>query len=326
LLQIKNLKVHFPVKGSIFSSTKFIKAVDDITFTVNCGEILGVVGESGCGKSSLAKALVGLNPITSGEVIFATNKLLHTYKKSHWQQVYKDIQFIFQDPVAALDPRMTVLEIIREPLLVYRSDLNKNQQIDLVIQMMEKVGLSREHINRYPSEFSGGQCQRIAIARALILNPKLLICDEAVSALDATVKVQIINLLKQLQQEMKLTIIFISHDLSVVRHICDRVLVMYLGNIMELANTATLYARPLHPYTKILLNAAPVASPKIERHKKIEILTGELPSNIDIPIGCVFSSRCALADDKCQQYRPKLEEHLDGLAACFKVEQNILNK
>ena len=319
ILQIKNLKVYFPVKGTILSAVKFVKAVDDITFDVNSGEILGIVGESGCGKSSLAKALVGLNPIASGEVILDENQLLHQYNKSQWQNVYKDIQFIFQDPIAALDPRMTVLDIIMEPLLSYQADLNKKQMVDLVIDMMEKVGLTREQINRYPSEFSGGQCQRIAIARALILKPKLLICDEAVSALDATVKAQIIKLLKDLQQEMRLTIIFISHDLSVVRHICDRVLVMYLGNIMELASTDSLYTNPLHPYTKILLNAAPVPDPKIERSKKTEFLNGELPSNVDVPVGCVFSSRCPLVDDNCKKYRSRLEQYNTSIAACFKV-------
>lgn len=319
ILQIKNLKVYFPVKGSVFSAPKFIKAIDDITFDINSGEILGIVGESGCGKSSLAKALVGLNLITAGEVVFSENQLLHQYNKSHWQSIYKDIQFIFQDPIVALDPRMTVLDIIMEPLLSYRADLNKTQMTALVIEMMEKVGLTREQINRYPSEFSGGQCQRIAIARALILKPKLLICDEAVSALDTTVKAQIIKLLKDLQQEMNLTIIFISHDLSVVRHICDRVLVMYLGNVMELADTATLYTKPLHPYTKILLNAAPVADPKIERAKQPEFLSGELPSNVDVPVGCVFSSRCQLADDTCKKSRPLLEKYNTSIAACFKA-------
>lgn len=240
--------------------------------------------------------------------------------------MYKDIQFIFQDPIAALDPRMTVLDIIMEPLLSYHVDLNNKQMIDLVIEMMEKVGLTRLQINRYPSEFSGGQCQRIAIARALILKPKLLICDEAVSALDATVKTQIIKLLKYLQQEMNLTIIFISHDLSVVQHICDRVLVMYLGNIMELADTSSLYTKPLHPYTKILLNAAPVADPKIERSKKVEFLLGELPSNVDVPVGCVFSSRCPLADDNCRNSRPLLEYISESVVACFKLNKTKLSK
>ena len=319
VLQIRNLKVYFPVKGNIFSHSKFVKAVDDISFDVDKGEILGIVGESGCGKSSLAKALIGLNKITSGEVVFDDKHLLHKYHKSQWQNVYKDIQFIFQDPISALDPRMTVLDIIMEPLRSYRADLNKKHMTSLVIEMMEKVGLNKDQVNRYPSEFSGGQCQRIAIARALILKPKLLICDEAVSALDSTVKAQIIQLLKDLQVQMNLTIIFISHDLSVVKSICDRVLVMYLGNIMELADTAILYNSPLHPYTKILLNAAPIADPKIERSKKIEFLTGELPSNIDVPIGCVFGTRCPLVDMNCNKSRPVLDKKIStSMVACFK--------
>lgn len=320
ILQIKNLKVYFPVSSRLFNKSKFVKAVDDITFDVNDGEILGIVGESGCGKSSLAKALIGLNDIHSGEVIFRDSQLLHGYNQSEWQCIYKDIQFIFQDPIAALDPRMTVLDIIMEPLLSYRADLTKKEKIALVIEMMEKVGLSSTQINRYPSEFSGGQCQRIAIARALILKPKVLICDEAVSALDATIKAQIIKLLRGLQKDMSLTIIFISHDLSVIRHICDRVLVMYLGNIMELADTKSLYSNPSHPYTKLLLRAVPVADPKLERNKKAEFLNGDLPSNINVPIGCVFNSRCNIADENCKKTRPYLESISgENKVACFKT-------
>lgn len=319
ILNIINLKIYFDAKSKLFAEKKFLKAVDNISFDVKSGEILGIVGESGCGKSSFARALVGLNPIASGEVIF-NDHALHRFSKSQWREIYKDIQFIFQDPIAALDPRMTIIDIIMEPLNSYRPDLNKTEKLQLVIDMMEKVGLSRDFINRYPSEFSGGQCQRVAIARALILKPKLLICDEAVSALDASIKMQIIKLLKSLQKEFSLTIIFISHDLSVVKHICDRVVVMYLGNIMELADTINLYNNPLHPYTKVLLASAPIPDPKKERSKKSEFLSGDLPSNIDVPVGCVFSSRCKLADEVCRKSRPKLEAYANvSQAACFKI-------
>lgn len=321
ILKIKNLKVYFPKNTKLFAPKKFVKAVDNISFEVKSGEILGVVGESGCGKSSLARALVGLNHIDSGEVVF-NNHDLHTFNKSQWRDVYKSIQFIFQDPIAALDPRMTIVDIIAEPLNSYYADLNKNQKLELAIDMMEKVGLSKDFINRYPSELSGGQCQRVAIARALILKPKLLICDEAVSALDASIKMQIIKLLKDLQKELSLTIIFISHDLSIVKHICDRVLVMYLGNVMELSDTTTLYDNPLHPYTKVLLASAPIPDPKKERSKKVEFLNGDLPSNIDVPVGCVFSSRCKLADDNCRKSRPGLKSYANkALVACFKVQE-----
>lgn len=318
ILKITNLKIYFEAKSKLFTKKKFVKAVDNISFDVNEGEILGVVGESGCGKSSLARALVGLNPISSGAVVFNKHQL-HQISKSQWHDVYKEIQFIFQDPISALDPRMTIADIIMEPLNGYHPELNKKQKLELVINLMEKVGLSPDLINRYPSEFSGGQCQRVAIARALILKPKLLICDEAVSALDASIKMQIIKLLKQLQKEFSLTIIFISHDLSVIKNICDRVLVMYLGNIMEIADTDLLYDNPQHPYTKVLLNAAPIADPKKERSKKVELLGGDLPSNVDVPNGCVFGSRCKLADENCYKSRPQLQKNVKTIAACFKI-------
>lgn len=320
ILEIKDLKVHFPVKTALFAKSQVVHAADNVSFDVYAGEVLGIVGESGCGKSSLARCLVGLNKITAGEVIFQGTKNLHTMSNQEWHAVHKDIQFIFQDPIAALNPRRTVAEIIMEPLSVYSSHLKKAEMLEKVSAMMKLVGLSLNQINRYPSEFSGGQCQRIAIARALILRPKLLICDEAVSALDSSIKAQIINLLKDLQKELQLTILFISHDLSVVKHICDRVLVMYLGNIMELAHTETLYKNCYHPYTKALLASVPIANPKLEREKKNAILAGELPSIVNPPYGCVFSTRCPLADDGCRSKRPELRAMTNGaLVACFKA-------
>lgn len=318
LLEIKNLKVYFPLKKSLFGKPQVAHAVDNVSFDVYEGETLGIVGESGCGKSSLARSLVGLNAITSGSVVFLSDKHLDNASSSSWHKLRKDTQFIFQDPVASLNPRMTVAEIIAEPLKIYSPHLSKTEVMEKVIDLMQLVGLSTNQINRYPLEFSGGQCQRIGIARALVLNPKLIICDESVSALDASIKAQIINLLKDLQKKLKLTIMFISHDLSVVKHICDRVLVMYLGNIMELSKKEILYTHSHHPYTKALLSAVPIANPELERNKEIKLLEGDLPSPVNPPVGCVFNTRCPKADDKCRKSRPIPQQMGDGaLVACY---------
>ena len=320
LLEISNLKVYFELNRSLFGKPKIVHAVDDVSFTVYAGETLGIVGESGCGKSSLARALVGLNKITDGKVLFLGTTDLAKANSDSWQSLHQQIQFIFQDPIASLNPRMTVAEIIAEPLRAYHRSLSQNQIQQKVLETMRLVGLSETQINRYPQEFSGGQCQRIGIARSLILAPKLIICDESVSALDASIKAQIINLLQELQQKLNLTIIFISHDLSVVRHICHRILVMYLGNIMELATNEVLYQQKRHPYTQALLSAVPIANPKLERAKVFKPLEGELPSSLTPPKGCVFSTRCPLADDRCKASRPPLYSFSDGaLVACFKV-------
>lgn len=320
ILQVKDIKVHFFQKQGLFTPAKTLYAVDGISFDVYRGEVLGIVGESGCGKSSLAKSIVGLNPVTSGSMVFNENVELVNLKRKNWRDLYKDIQFIFQDPVASLNPKMTIMEILSEPLIVNQSHLNKSQIRAKVIAMMQQVGLSKEQINRYPQELSGGQCQRVGIARALILEPKLLICDESVSALDVSIKAQIINLLKDLQQKLTLTIIFISHDLSIIKHICDRVMVMYLGNVMEVAPKNILYTDGRHPYTKALLSAIPSINPKIEGDKKKIFLEGDLPSPIDPPLGCVFSTRCPLADNKCRESRPLLRTLDNGSwCACYKV-------
>jgi oligopeptide transport system ATP-binding protein len=321
VLEIKNLKVHFPLKKGIFAKSQVVHAVDNVSFEVYAGETLGIVGESGCGKSSLARSLVGLNKITAGEVIFLSTHHLEAANKNSWHKLRQDIQFIFQDPVASLNPRMTVAEIIAEPLKIYKPHLTYDEIMQQVAQLMQLVGLSTNQLNRYPLEFSGGQCQRIGIARALILNPKLIICDESVSALDASIKAQIINLLKDLQKKLNLTIIFISHDLSVVKHICSRVLVMYLGNVMELSTKDILYKHSHHPYSGALLSAVPIANPKLERNKVIKLLEGELPSAVNPPRGCVFSSRCPKADDMCRGSRPLPQLLDDGtLVACFKPD------
>lgn len=251
-------------------------------------------------------------------MVFLSTEHLESASKFKWHNYRKNIQFVFQDPIASLNPRMTVAEIIAEPLEIYNPILTKIEVMHQVVEIMKLVGLSVDQINRYPLEFSGGQCQRIGIARALILKPKLIICDESVSALDASIKAQIINLLKDLQQKLNLTIIFISHDLSVVKHICDRVLVMYLGNIMELSSKEVIYKTSHHPYSSALLSAVPIANPDIERKKVIKLLEGELPSSINPPVGCVFNSRCPKADDRCRATRPERRILDDGsLVACF---------
>lgn len=317
ILEVRDLKVHFDLGGGLFKAKKVVHAVDGINFDVFEGETLGIVGESGCGKSSLARALCGLNKITAGSAIFNGKIDLAKATGSQWNEVHKQVQFIFQDPVAALDPRMTVAEIIAEPLETLYPDMKKAEIMEKVLATMKLVGLSHNQINRYPQEFSGGQCQRIGIARALILEPKVLICDESVSALDVSIKAQIINLLQDLQKQLKLTILFISHDLGIVKHICNRILVMYLGNVMELAAKQTLYSQPLHPYTKALLSAVPVANPNVEKSKTIQLLEGDLPSPLNPPKGCVFNTRCPQATDKCKASRPEITTVNSHLVSCF---------
>lgn len=319
ILDVRDLKVHFELSGGLFSAKKVVHAVDGINFEVFEGETIGIVGESGCGKSSLARALCGLNKITSGSAIFDGKIDLAKATGKEWNEVHKQVQFIFQDPVAALDPRMTVAEIIAEPLKTLFPDMQKDKILEKVLATMKLVGLSHNQINRYPQEFSGGQCQRIGIARALILEPKVLICDESVSALDVSIKAQIINLLQDLQQKLKLTILFISHDLGIVKHICNRIMVMYLGNIMELGEKRELYANPMHPYTNALLSAVPVANPNTEKNKKIQLLEGELPSPLNPPKGCVFSTRCPKANNECKTIRPIYREVRDRLLSCHLV-------
>ncbi len=318
ILEVKNLKVHFELNGGFFKAKKVVHAVDGINFDVFEGETLGIVGESGCGKSSLARALCGLNKITSGSALFNGIDLANASAKQ-WDEVHKQMQFIFQDPVAALDPRMTVAEIIAEPLVTLYPHMKTTEVMEKVFATMKLVGLTKNQVNRYPQEFSGGQCQRIGIARALILEPKVLICDESVSALDVSIKAQIINLLQELQQKLKLTILFISHDLGVIKHICNRILVMYLGNIMELGEKKTIYSNPLHPYTKALLSAVPVANPELEKTKVVQLLEGELPSPVNPPQGCVFNTRCPITGEECRATRPIEKIVHKHSISCFKV-------
>ncbi|MFC3626575.1 murein tripeptide/oligopeptide ABC transporter ATP binding protein OppF [Vogesella amnigena] len=301
ILSVRDVKVHFQVKSSNawpWTPKKTLKAVDGVSFDLYAGETLGVVGESGCGKSTLARAILNLHPAKSGEIVWM-GKDLRKGSDKDWLAVRKDIQMIFQDPLASLNPRMNIGQIIGEPLRVHRPELSAAEVDKRVRAMMGKVGLREQMINRYPHEFSGGQCQRIGIARALILEPKLIICDEPVSALDVSIQAQIINLLKDLQREMGLALIFIAHDLAVVKHISDRILVMYLGREMELAEKHALYDAPSHPYTRALLSAIPIPDPKLEKNKQIQILQGDLPSPMNPPSGCVFRTRCPLAQERC---------------------------
>ena len=320
LLSVRDLKVHFEVrdrKAWPWTPAARLKAVDGVSFDLQPGETLGIVGESGCGKSTLARACLNLIPATGGEVIW-NGKPLRPDDRAAWLAARRDIQIIFQDPLASLDPRMTVARIIGEPLRIHRPELSDAQVRDKVAAVMAEVGLTPQQINRYPHEFSGGQCQRIGIARALILEPKLIICDEPVSALDVSIRAQIVNLLQELQRRKGLALIFIAHDLAVVKHISDRVLVLYLGKAMELAQADALYARPGHPYTEALLSAIPVPDPRIERGKVLRLLSGDMPSPISPPSGCVFRTRCPKAIADCAGGVPPLRAlDAETSAACI---------
>lgn len=320
LLQVTDLKKYFPVnKGIVFSrKTGDVKAVDGVTFTVNRGETFGIVGESGCGKSTTGRLVMQLLRPTAGSVIF-DGKELTTMNKEELRQLRKEIQMVFQDPYASLDPRKTVENIIMEPLVIHNIGTKEEQQAK-VYDLLAKVGLNPSHAKRYPHEFSGGQRQRIGIARALALDPKLIICDEPVSALDVSIQAQIINLLKELQAEFNYTFIFISHDLSVVKHICDRIGVMYLGKMVESADDVSLFTEPLHPYTQALFSAIPVADPKYAKEQIL--LEGDIPSPVNPPSGCPFHTRCPKAKATCSQKVPTYKEYKPGhFAACLLLEE-----
>ncbi|GAM15156.1 ABC transporter ATP-binding protein [Mesobacillus selenatarsenatis] len=308
LLELQDVKKHFPIKSGLLQKTVgHIKAVDGINLKVNKGETLGIVGESGCGKSTVGRTIIRLYEPTDGKIIFNGRDISHLSESELRKDVRKNIQMIFQDPFASLNPRKTLRSIIREPLDTHH--LYKSKERDEKVEiLLEKVGLNASFINRYPHEFSGGQRQRIGISRALALNPELIVADEAVSALDVSIQAQIINLMEDLQEEFGLTYIFISHDLSVVRHISDRVGVMYLGKMMELASKKEIYAEPLHPYTQALLSAVPVPRKKGSMKRERIILKGELPSPANPPKGCVFHTRCPAAFDLCKQVNPDFKE------------------
>jgi oligopeptide/dipeptide ABC transporter ATP-binding protein len=309
LLVVKNLKKYFPIKGGILSrTTGQVRAVDDVSFALEHGETLGLVGESGCGKTTVGRSILRLIEPTAGQITFNDQNLLEL-EREKLRKVRASLQIIFQDPFSSLDPRMNVGQIIAEPIRNHLK-VSRKEIRDRVAYLMERVGLHPEQIGRYPHEFSGGQRQRIGIARALALNPLAIICDEPVSALDVSIQAQVINLLAQLQEEMNLSYLFIAHDLSVVEHISDRVAVMYLGRIVELATDKELYQNPLHPYSQALLSAVPIPDPEIQR-KKI-VLQGDVPSPINPPPGCSFHTRCPECKEVCSRQEPTLQDMGDG--------------
>jgi oligopeptide/dipeptide ABC transporter ATP-binding protein len=314
LLEVKGLEKHFPIKsGFLKKTTGYVKAVDGIDLQVYPGETLGIVGESGCGKSTTGRTILRLLEPTAGEVWF-DGKDLAKLSKEEMRRMRKDLQMIFQDPYASLNPRMTVKQILLESLEVHGIGTAR-ERLRTVEEIIEVVGLRKEHLNRHPHDFSGGQRQRIGIARALVLKPKLIIADEPVSALDVSIQSQILNLLKDLKKEFNLTLIFISHDLSVVKHLCDRVAVMYLGRVVEIADKHTLFENPTHPYTRALLSAVPVAKPRRKRERII--LQGDLPSPANPPAGCTFHPRCPYAVELCRTQVPKLQDIVAGqLVSC----------
>jgi peptide/nickel transport system ATP-binding protein/oligopeptide transport system ATP-binding protein len=321
LLEVENLYKYYPIRGGLLQRVVAqVKAVDGVSFSVKRGETLGLVGESGCGKTTVGRTILRLIPATKGSVVF-DGKDIFKMGGSELKSLRKDIQIIFQDPYSSLDPRMPVGESIGEGLLVHgMRDTKKRNEV--VIEMLRKVGLEDYHARRYPHEFSGGQRQRIGIARALALKPKFIVCDEPVSALDVSIQSQVLNILKDLQDEFGLTYLFIAHNLSVVEHISDRVGVMYLGKIVELTDRDTLFADPLHPYTKALLSAIPIPNPTIKRERLI--LQGDVPSPVNPPSGCRFHTRCPFAIDKCKSIEPELKELRPGhFTACHVAEDQI---
>jgi peptide/nickel transport system ATP-binding protein len=332
LLDVKGLKKYFPITAGVLRRTVgYVKAVDDINFFVRPGETLGLVGESGCGKTTAGRTILRLYEPTAGEVVFKTRRLspkgeleavnLATLDKQQLKLIRQDIAMIFQDPINSLNPRMTVYDIITEPMVIH-SKMGPDTE-EAVIQLLQRVGLRPQHIRRYPHEFSGGQRQRIGIARSLALNPQLVICDEPVSALDVSIQAQTLNLLKSLQRDFDLSYIFVAHDLSVVQHISDRVAVMYVGKIMEMADSFELYSKPLHPYTEALMSAVPRPDP---HHKRERVLMeGDIPDPANPPSGCLFHPRCRYAQERCKTEIPAFREiRPDHFAACHFAEELTL--
>lgn len=323
LLQVEHLKQYFPA-GGMGKNRKFVKAVDDVSFFVNKGETLGLVGESGCGKTTTGRSILRLYEPTGGKITFDGNVILDVENKVKVDMLpYRQkMQMVFQDPYASLDPRMTVGDIVGEAIDIHKLAANKKERHDMIISMLEKVGLNSEHANRYPHEFSGGQRQRVGIARALAVNPQFIVCDEPISALDVSIQAQVVNMFEELQEQMGLTYLFIAHDLSVVKHISDRIGVMYLGKMVELADSYELVARSLHPYTKSLISAIPIADPIKARASKRIVLQGDVPSPLNPPTGCCFRTRCPYADECCAQKEPEWREVEKGhYVACHHVEK-----
>jgi oligopeptide transport system ATP-binding protein len=315
LIEIKNLKKYFPVKSGF--KTSQVKAVDDVSLYIKKGETLGLVGESGCGKTTLGRTILRLHEPTEGKIIYdgkdITKVDMHPFRRK--------MQIIFQDPYASLDPRMTVGDIVGEPLDIHKMFNNKKDRQEKIYSLLQTVGLNTEHANRFPHEFSGGQRQRIGIARALAVDPEFIVCDEPVSALDVSIQAQIVNMLEDLQAEKGFTYLFIAHDLSIVKHISNRIGVMYLGHLVELTDSKELYDNPLHPYTQTLLSAIPIADPKTSRTRQRIVLNGDIPSPLNPPSGCPFRTRCPHATEQCAQVMPELKEYAPGhFAACHNIK------
>lgn len=318
LIEVKHLKEYFDISTGMFRS-KPLKAVDDVSFSIKKGETLGLVGESGCGKTTVGRTLLHLYKPTGGEIWY-DGKQVKT--KKDIKEFRKKATMVFQDPYSSLNPRMTVSDIIGEPLDVHKLTSNKKERMERILELMDYVGLNSEHAARYAHEFSGGQRQRIGIARSLAVNPDFIVCDEPVSALDVSIQAQVINMFDELQEKLGLTYLFIAHDLLVVRHISDRIAVMYLGRMVELADAEEIYNKPLHPYSQSLLSAVPVPDPKIARTNKRIVLTGDIPSPLNAPSGCPFRTRCRYACDKCAESMPEFNEVSTGhFVACHRVDE-----
>ncbi len=318
LIQVKNLKQYFDINMGWFKN-KPLKAVDDVSFNINKGETLGLVGESGCGKTTVGRTILHLYKPTSGEVIYNGNPIK---TKADIKKFREKATMVFQDPYSSLNPRMTVSDIIGEPLDVHKLYSNKKEREEKILELMDHVGLNSEHASRYAHEFSGGQRQRIGIARSLAVNPDFIVCDEPVSALDVSIQAQVINMFDELQDKLGLTYLFIAHDLLVVRHISDRIAVMYIGKMVELADAETIYTRPLHPYSQSLLSAVPVPDPKIARANKRIVLKGDIPSPLNAPSGCPFRTRCQYAKPICAEQVPEFQEVEKGhFVACHRVKE-----
>ena len=318
LIQVRNLKKYFSINEGLLK-TKALKAVDGVTFDIIKGETLGLVGESGCGKTTVGRTILGLYKPTAGEIIYK-GKPVKT--ESEFKGFRKKATMVFQDPYSSLNPRMTVSDIIGEPLDIHKLYKNKKERDEKIYELLSRVGLNSEHASRYAHEFSGGQRQRIGIARSLAVNPEFIVCDEPVSALDVSIQAQIINMFSELQQQLGLTYLFIAHDLLVVRHISNRIGVMYLGRLVELADADELYTRPLHPYTKSLISAVPVPDPEIAASNKRIVLSGDIPSPLNTPKGCPFHTRCPYSTEQCSEAVPQFKEMSSGhFVACHRTEE-----
>ncbi len=320
ILKVTDLKTYFDVTKGLFAPKQIVKAVDGVSFEVTEGQTFGLVGESGCGKSTLGRTIVKLYEPESGTIEFDGSDISKIHGKE-LKAFRKDVQMIFQDPYASLNPRMTVGEIIKEPMIIHNIFATDQEREDRVVELLKIVGLKPDHIRRYPSEFSGGQRQRIGIARALAVNPRFIVCDEPISALDVSIQAQIINLLEDIQKEMNLSYLFIAHDISMVKHISDQIGVMYLGHIVESGPSADVYHRPLHPYTSALLSAIPISDPKTAKSKNRIILEGEIPSPINPPAGCPFATRCPKATERCAKEQPQQIQVGTRLVSCFLYEK-----